>query len=145
MNTNMRIVLDTNILLVSVSAQSQSHWLYDEFLEGKYELSFTTEILAEYEEQFSQHWNVQAAEAIVASLLELPNAIPCTVYFHLNLIAADHDDNKFVDCAFASNATHLVTEDAHFNILKKTQFPNISVVSLKEFKQILLDRNLIQL
>jgi uncharacterized protein len=137
----MQIVLDTNLLLVSVSAKSQSHWLYDAFIKGKYELSFTTEILAEYEEQFSQHWSPQAAEAVVASLLELPNAVACTVYFHLNLITADKDDNKFVDCAFASNATYLVTEDAHFNVLKNIEFPYIRGVSLKEFKQILLDRN----
>ena len=145
MNTNRRIVLDTNPLLVSVSANALSHWLYDAFLKGRYALSITTEILAEYEDQFSQPRSAQAAEAIVPSLLELPNAVTCTVYFHLNLITNDNDDNKFVDCAFASNATYLVTEDAQFTILKKITFPNIPVVSLKEFKQILHDRNLIQL
>ena len=112
----MGIVLDTNLLLVSVSAKSQSHWLYDAFIKGKYELAITTEILTEYEEQFSDHWSPQAAEAIVTSLLELPNTFACTVYYHLNLITADKDDNKFVDCAFASNATYLVKEDSHFNV-----------------------------
>ena len=139
----MRIVLDTNLLLVSVSPKSKSHWLFDAFIEGKFEIAFTTEILTEYEEQFSQHWNAEAAEAVITSLLELPNAVACTVYYHLNLIAADNDDNKFVDCAFVSNASYIVTEDTHFNILKKVVFPNIPVVSLNEFKQILLDRKLI--
>lgn len=144
MNTNMRIVLDTNLLLVSVSAKSKSHWLYDAFIKGKFELAITTEILVEYEEQFSNHWNEQAAEDITTSLLELPNTFTCIVYYHLNLITADPDDNKFEDCAFASNSTYLVSEDAHFTVLKKVAFPQIQVLSLKAFKQILLDRNLIQ-
>ena len=143
MNINMRIVLDTNILIVCVSTKSATYWLYDAFVKGKFELSFTTDILTEYEEQFSQHWNPQTAEEIVGAMVELPNAIFTTVYYYLNLIAADNDDNKFVDCAFASNATYLVTQDNHFSILKKIDFPFIQVVSLQEFKQILIERNLL--
>ncbi len=136
----MRIVLDTNLLLVFVSAKSQSHWLFAASRNGHLELAFTTEILAEYEEPFSKHWNHNAAITVIASSLELPNAVAGDVFFRLNLISADPDDNKFVDCAFASNATYLVTEDAHFAVLKKIEFPVIQVVSLKEFKEIFIDR-----
>src|ERR1044072_7749633 len=99
----IRIVLDTNILLVSASDRSDSYWLYEAFAMMKFELAFTTEILAEYEEQFSDHWNPRIAERVVRSILELPNSIATTVYYHLNLITHDKDDNKFVDCAFATN------------------------------------------
>lgn len=139
----MRIVLDTNILLVSVSDKSATHWLFDAFKKKKFELAYTTEILAEYEEQFSNHWNTKIAEVVVASSLELPNGIATTVHYQLNLITYDPDDNKFVDCAFASNADYLVTEDNDFDVLKKIDFPLIRVLTLKDFKQILLDRNLL--
>ena len=54
-------------------------------------------------------------------------------YFQLMLIEADLDDNKFVDCAFASNAHFIVTDDKHFNVLKTTDFPKIPVISAEDF------------
>lgn len=139
----MRIVLDTNVLLVSASVKSESYWLFDLLRKGKFELAFTTEILTEYEEQFSKHWSSEAAETLIAILLELPNSVQVTAYYNLSLISADKDDNKFVDCAFASNADYLVTEDRHFTVLRNLGFPTIQVVSLSNFKQILIERNLL--
>jgi predicted nucleic acid-binding protein len=49
------------------------------------------------------------------------------------LIEADHDDNKFVDCAFAANATYIVSDDKHYDVLKEVDFPQILVLKLKEF------------
>lgn len=49
----MRIVLDTNCLLVIVPRQSQFRALFDCILSGNLELVITTEILFEYEEQLS--------------------------------------------------------------------------------------------
>lgn len=39
----------------------------------------------------------------------------------------------FVDCAIASNADFIVSEDSHFNILKTIPFPHIVVKRLEEF------------
>lgn len=140
----MRIVLDTNILLTSFSDRSATHWVVDLPKNKKYELAYTTGILAEYEEKFGEHWNEYMAETVITTILELPNAIPTTVYYKLNLIRNDDDDNKFADCAFASNATFLVSNDADFAVLKTIDFPVIRVITLQEFKQILLDQNLLE-
>ena len=32
-----------------------------------------------------------------------------------NLITADPDDNKFIDCAVAAQAKYIVTEDRHYD------------------------------
>jgi predicted nucleic acid-binding protein len=53
------------------------------------------------------------------------------------LIEADHDDDKFVDCAFAANAAYIVSEDKHFNILEQVMFSKIFVLKLREFMEIL--------
>ena len=53
----------------------------------------------------------------------------------MNLITADPDDNKFVDCAFAAGADYLVSEDSHFNVLNKISFPQLNLVTLDEFMQ----------
>ena len=54
-------------------------------------------------------------------------------YFRLQLIESDVDDNKFVDCAFAADATYIVSDDKHFDILANISFPQILVLKLKEF------------
>jgi putative PIN family toxin of toxin-antitoxin system len=129
--------------LTSFSDRSASYWVVDALKNKKFELAYTTEILAEYEEKFSEHWNEYMAETVITTILELPNAIPTTVYYKLNLISNDVDDNKFSDCTFASNATYLVSNDTDFAVLKLINFPFIQVVTLQEFKQILLDKNLL--
>ncbi len=58
-------------------------------------------------------------------------------YFNFHLIEADHDDDKFVDCAFAANAAYIVSDDKHFNILESVNFPKIFVLRLREFMEIL--------
>ncbi len=56
----------------------------------------------------------------------------------MNLIANDPDDNKFVDCTFAAGCDYLVTNDRDFEALKKLDFPKINIVSLDEFRAILV-------
>lgn len=140
----MKVVLDTNVLLVSVSDKSPSYWLYRALIEGSFYLCYTTEILSEYEEQFSKHWGSSVATPVMLAILELPNVIPITVHFYLQLLK-DADDNKFVDCAFASGAHFIVTEDKGFNSLKNIVFPKINIINLNEFRQILINENLLTL
>lgn len=48
-------------------------------------------------------------------------------------ITDGHDDDKFVDCAFAANATYIVSNDKHYDVLKEIDFPKILVLKLQEF------------
>lgn len=41
--------------------------------------------------------------------------------------------DKFVDCAFAANATYIVSNDKHYDVLKEIDFPKILVLKLQEF------------
>jgi predicted nucleic acid-binding protein len=56
--------------------------------------------------------------------------------FRFNLIAADPDDNKFVDCAIVANADYIVSQDKHFDILKKIDFPKVNIIRIEEFARI---------
>lgn len=56
-----------------------------------------------------------------------------TPSFHFNLINTDPDDNKFVDCAIVANASYIVSEDTHFNILNSIPFPHVEVIRLQKF------------
>ena len=130
----MRIVLDTNILVRSVSGRSINSFVFDKLFNQKYTLCVSTEILLEYEEILSRIYDKETAELVISALLLLPNVIRVEVYYNMRLIFADADDDKFANCAFASNAHFIVTEDKHFKVLKKTPFPQIEVVSYEKFK-----------
>lgn len=49
----MRVVVDTNVLWVSISRRSQSNWIFKAILEGTLTLCVTTDILEEYAEIIS--------------------------------------------------------------------------------------------
>ena len=133
----MNIVLDTNCLLMSLSRRSQYYPVWRDFVDGKYTLCYTNDILAEYEEILTQKVGSEIASNIIQALLDLPNTKMVQVYFHLHLITTDPDDDKFVDCAFKANAKYIVTQDHHYDILKQTPFPRIEVIDIDEFLNIL--------
>ena len=132
----MLAVIDTNVLLISISERSKYHSIYKGIADGKYSIAITHDILTEYEEKIGEHWHPDVAANIARALLEFPNVKLAMSYFSLNLISSDPDDNKFVDCAFASNADYIVTNDSHFNVLKKINFPVFKVITISEFKEV---------
>ena len=73
------------------------------------------------------------ARNVVDAILKRKNVERLDPYFHWNLIEADPDDNKFVDCAFAAGATYIVSDDSHFSVLRDITFPQLLVLRLKEF------------
>lgn len=94
----MKIVLDTNILWVSISRHSHTHWIINELLKGKYTLCASSDIFNEYEEIISKKLGSEIANSMMELLDNLPNVEYTTKYYHWNLIKHDYDDNKFVDC-----------------------------------------------
>lgn len=68
-----KVVLDTNVLLVSISEPSKLHWVFKTLLEGEYTLCVTTDILAEYAEIIDQHMGVTASESVLGVLENLTN------------------------------------------------------------------------
>lgn len=129
----MNIVLDTNCLLMSLSRRSKYFPVWQKLKQGEYTLCYTNEILSEYEEILTQKLGPAIATNIISAILNLPNAQQVQVYFHLHLITADPDDNKFVDCAFKSGARYIVTQDHHYDVLRQTDFPLIEVIGIDEF------------
>ncbi|MFN7118846.1 MAG: putative toxin-antitoxin system toxin component, PIN family [Saprospiraceae bacterium] len=131
----MIVVIDTNVLLVSISERSKHHWIYKSLIDNKYELAVSNEILNEYEEKIGEHWHPNVAKTVIRTLLELPNVKLINIYYNFNLITADPDDNKFVDCAVAANAAYLVSNDRDFDVMKTVEFPKLAVINAAVFKE----------
>ncbi|MDX1942097.1 MAG: putative toxin-antitoxin system toxin component, PIN family [Saprospiraceae bacterium] len=133
----LKVVLDTNIILASISPHSPFRLVMDQFELGAYILCLTTDILLEYEEQLAVQFNQEVAELTVGSMLLKHNVQFAEVFFQWQLVYPDMDDNKFVDCAIAANVHYLVTNDRDFNRLKTIPFPELKVINMKQFWDIL--------
>ena len=134
----MKIVLDTNCLLPAVFPRSIYHWIWESFRHGNFTLCYSNEIIAEYEELLSSLYPPEVTKNTMFLLLTSRNVEKVIPYYKWNLIAADPDDNKFVDCALNSGADYIVTNDRHFNVLKTLGFPPVKVIDIETFKSILL-------
>lgn len=137
---SLRVVLDTNVLLRCVSRRSAYAIVLDKIYQQAFTLYLTNDILLEYEEKITEIFSASVAGTLIPGFAFLSNVKKMEIYFYLNLIAGDADDNKFVDCAFAANAHYLVSDDRHFSVLKQVSFPSINVISLDHFKEILLTK-----
>lgn len=134
----MNVVVDTNVLLVVISPKSRNRWLFDALLNGEFNLCVTTDILDEYAEILEREMGVEVSEMTLDLLLMLPNIHLIHKHFFWQLIEQDPDDNKFVDCAIAANAQYLVSEDRHFQVIKKYGYLGIELLKLRAFEKILV-------
>lgn len=132
-----RVVLDTNALVASFSKDSPTSTIWRSLLEGRYLLCVSNDILWEYQEIIAQKTTPQIAENVVNYLLNSPFVEMVTPHYHFELITADRDDNKFVDCAIAANATFIVSDDKHYLPLRQIEYPRLYVIRMMEFVSIL--------
>ena len=133
----MKIVLDTNCLLRSVPPKSEYQIILTSLLQGRFTLCYSNEILMEYEELLLQFYPKSLAYNTLGFIIHSPNTQRVNPHYQWNLIPADPDDNKFVDCAFNGGADYIVTNDKHFNVLKGVAFPSIKVIDIVAFKEML--------
>lgn len=133
----MKIVLDTNVLLSAVLPTSRYHWILDQVNQGELTMCVSTDILSEYAELLERFYNPIVADATLTALLYSPNVEQYSPSYFWRFIEADHDDDKFADCAIASGADAIVTFDRHFNILKTISFPKVRVINPDDFRQLL--------
>ena len=132
----MKVVLDSNALLVSISKKSRYRPIFDAFLQDKYTLSISNEVLNEYIEVITRFTNEEVAGNIAELLAIKSNVSKTEIYFRWNLIHSDADDNKFVDLAVASDADYVVTNDSHFDVLKNVSFPQVKLIRIEDFLQV---------
>ncbi|MFN0036366.1 MAG: PIN domain-containing protein, partial [Saprospiraceae bacterium] len=83
----MRIVLDINVLLVSLPVGRKYRPIFDALKAGAFKLLITNEILTEYEEKIDEKTTPQIAQNVVRLLLNLPNVERISnIYYRWNLI-----------------------------------------------------------
>ena len=133
----MRIVLDTNSLIQSISPKSVYHDVWLSVLTGRNTLCVSNDILEENAEILNRLAGKKTADLVLNTIIECKNVVFLMPYFHFNLISADPDDNKFVDCAIQANARYIVTNDHHYDVLRQIEFPKVDIIKLMDFAQMI--------
>ena len=129
----MKIVLDTNVLLIALPLHSPYRPIFNGLRDGAFTLVISNEILTEYEEILTRQTSPGIAQNVIKFILALPNVIEQQVYFRWNLIHVDPDDNKFIDCAIAAGAKYIVTEDKHFNTIREEELFTLEILGSDAF------------
>lgn len=133
----MKTVLDTNTFVESLSRTSPHHAIFQHLLRGNFSICVSTPILLEYEEILFLFHRKENVERLLSFLAHSPFAIFIDPTYRFNLIAADPDDNKFVDCAIAAASDYIVTSDHHYDILKRIGFPKVEIITPQQFTELL--------
>jgi len=133
----MTVVIDCNIFVMCLTSGSPYHFIYQSLVNGKFTLAVTSDILLEYEEVLQQKYSVSTARTFITLLNELPNIHYIHPHYQWRLITIDPDDNKYCDCAIAGQATYIVTEDRHFDVLKNIPFPSLTNISIDHFLKVI--------
>ncbi len=133
----MRIVLDTNCLIQSISPRSRYYAVWQSLIDGENILCVSNEIITEYLEILQRLTDHDTAETIIKTIINSPFVEFVTPYFRFGIITQDPDDNKFVDCAITANARYVVTNDHHFDVLKGLDYPPVDVITLDGFMKLI--------
>lgn len=129
----MRVVLDTNCLIMAISARNEYYQVWQDFLDGKYVLCITNEIIEEYSEVIARNISPLLSEFVISTIINRKNVVMKSPSYAFHLIKADEDDNKFVDCAIIANAKYIVSNDRHFDVLREIPFPKVDVIKINQF------------
>lgn len=129
----MRVVLDTNCLIMAISARNEYYQVWQDFLDGRYVLCITNEIIEEYSEVIARNISPLLSEFVISTIINRKNVVMKSPSYAFHLIKADEDDNKFVDCAIVANAKYIVSNDRHFDVLREIPFPKVDVIKINQF------------
>ena len=121
----MNIVLDTNCLIMAISAQNEYYKVWHDFIDGKYILCITNDIIEEYTEVIARNLSPLISDYIITAILNRKNVRRISPTYAFHLIEADEDDNKFVDCAIIANAKYIVTTIIILIFLSKFLFQKL--------------------
>ncbi len=133
----MRIVLDTNVFISGIFFSSPPFQILKAWKDTKIQFVLSTEILFEYQ-KVGETLSAKYSEIDIAPIIDLltiHGEVVETKDISVS-ICEDPDDNKFIECAIASNCKLIVSGDKH--LLNVSGFQGIEVIKPRKFIDIYL-------
>ena len=128
----MKIVLDTNVFISGIFFSGPPSTILRAWRNLKIQIFLSKEILIEYQ-RVAEELSSKFPAVDIDKIIEL-----FTIYGELinteNIsvsVCEDPDDNKFIECAIASNCKLIVSGDKH--LLNVSGYQGISVLKPREF------------
>ncbi len=133
----MRIVLDTNVFISGIFFHGPPAQILEAWKKSKIQIVLSKEIIEEYQ-RVAETLAEKFPEVDISSIIELV-AIYCEIIDTKDIEVfecEDPDDNKFIECAIASNTKLIVSGDKH--LLKINGYQEIVVHKPREFVDLYL-------
>ncbi len=128
----MKIVLDTNVFISGIFFGGPPSDILESWRQSKIRIVLTEQILEEYQrvgEELSAKYPSISIEPII-ELFTIFGEFVETKGFS-ETICEDPDDNKFIECALASQSKLVISGDKH--LLKISGYKSIEVLKPREF------------
>jgi len=113
----MTVCVDTNVLIQARSTNHPYGVILDGFMFGLMDLAVSNRVITEYQEIILGKAGVPAwktLEAFIELIDQSGNLRRVSPHFQFRVISSDPDDNAFTDCAIATHADYVITEDRDF-------------------------------
>ena len=123
----MVVTFDTNVLLsATLWDGSVAQKLLFDLIRQKVKIYSSTEIILEYQKVLKRDFDFSDQE--VAEAVEKVLAVVTLVNptMKVNVINADIDDNKIIECALESRSSFIITYDLH--LLRLKGYKNIQII-----------------
>ena len=128
----MRIVLDTNVFISGIFFGGPPSDILKSWRQSKIRIVLTEQILEEYQrvgKELSAKYPSISIESII-ELFTIFGEVVETKGISVS-ICEDPDDNKFIECAIASQSKLVISGDKH--LLKISGYKGIEVLKPREF------------
>jgi putative PIN family toxin of toxin-antitoxin system len=128
----VKIVLDTNVFISGVFFSGPPSIILQAWRDSKIQIILSEEILEEYQrvaEELSSKFPAVDIDRII-ELLTIYGEVFETKGISVS-VCEDPNDNKFIECAIASNSKLIVSGDRH--LLNITGYQDISVLKPRDF------------
>jgi len=132
----IKAVLDTNILVSSIFwEKGNPHKVAELALCKKIKVFTSAEILMELEKVLRRDFDEpkEKIQQQITLVLEYATVVAATK--NVDVIKADSDDNKILECAIASGSDYIVTGDRHLLDIK--EYEGVKIVKAKDFVEII--------
>ena len=128
----MKIVLDTNVFISGIFFSGPPSKILQAWRDLKIQIILSEEIIEEYQrvaEELSSKFSAVDIDRII-ELLTIYGEVFETKSISVS-VCEDPDDNKFIECAIASNSKLIVSGDKH--LLNITGYQGILVLKPRDF------------
>ena len=128
----MRVILDTNVFISGIFFSGPPSKILKAYADQKFQLVLSQQILDEYQ-RVSEDISSKFPSIDLAPIIELitVHGLFIDTHGYTLPVCEDPDDNKFIECAVASNCEIIISGDKH--LLKLSEFRGIAILNPRDF------------